>query len=251
MPDPFDLRGRVAVVTGSTRGIGLAIANRLAVHGADLVINGRDSAVVAGVAAQLRATHGVKVAEASGDAAESRTHAALVRCALALGKRLDIYINNAGLLRNGLIGMIPDSDVDMLIGLNLRGTLFGVQSAARAMRRSGGGSIVNISSILGRFGDVGHLAYSASKAGVIGATRAAARELAPFNIRVNTIAPGFIDTEMTAGLSREHHAARVASIGLSRAGTANDVANAALFLAGDLSSYVTGQTIGVDGGMRV
>ena len=147
--------------------------------------------------------------------------------------------------------MVTDEAIERTLGVNLKGVLYGIQAAGRLMSRGGGGSIINLTSIVGRFGNAGQLAYASSRAGVIGATLSAAKELAPANVRVNAIAPGFIDTDMVRQLPPEKFEERMASIGMKRIGTPQDVANAALFLASDLSSYVTGQVLGVDGGMLI
>ena len=252
MNDRLDLSGRTAIVTGASRGIGLAIADTLAKRGANVVLGAhRDIDYIAHVASRLAATHDVKTWCAVGDVADPETSAALARLAFANTKRLDIYINNAGVLLDGLIGMVPQTDIDSTIGINLAGVLHGIQSAARLMARSGGGSIVNMASIIGRVGNVGQLAYGASKAGVIGATLSAAKELAPKNIRVNAVAPGFIETDMVRQIPSDKFKERLRSIAMGRIGTPQDVADTVLFLASDMSRYVTGQVIGVDGGMVI
>ena len=147
--------------------------------------------------------------------------------------------------------MVPEKDIDDSIGINLVGVLHGVQSAARLMKRGGGGSIINISSIIGRVGNKGQMVYAASKAGVIGATLSASKELAASNIRVNAIAPGFIETDMVKQLPKAKYDERIASIAMRRIGSPGDIAKSALFLGSDLSTYVTGQVLGVDGGMLV
>jgi 3-oxoacyl-[acyl-carrier protein] reductase len=252
MPDPIDLAGRMAVVTGAARGIGFAMAEIFAAHGANLIINARsDESRLAVLSHQLAERFSITCDFVTGDMSDPSTADALAKKAFACARRLDIFVNNAGILQDGLIGMIPSSDVDHVIDVNLKSVLHGTQAAARVMRRSGGGSIINLASIIGRFGNTGQLVYGASKAGVIGATLSAAKELAPLGIRVNAIAPGFIKTDMTAQLPQEKYDERVQSIAMKRVGSAEDVANCALFLACDLSSYVTGQIIGVDGGMLV
>lgn len=252
MSNTINLAGKVAVVTGGARGIGFAISEVLAAHGANLVLNARsDQNLLAAKSRQLSERYSIACDFVAGDISDPSTAEALAKKAFSSGRRLDIFVNNAGVLQDGLIGMIPAADVDHVIDVNLKSVLYGTQAATRVMRRSGGGSIINIASIIGRFGNSGQLVYGASKAGVIGATLSAAKELAPLGIRVNAIAPGFINTDMTAQLPPEKYDERVRSIAMKRIGTAEDVANCALFLASDLSSYVTGQTIGVDGGMLV
>ncbi|WP_062766484.1 3-oxoacyl-ACP reductase family protein [Sphingopyxis terrae] len=252
MADPISLSGKLAVITGGTRGIGLAISETLAAHGASVVINTHaNEALASDLARRLATTYGVETDYVVGDVAFAQTADQLARKAFGLAKRLDIYVNNAGIMRDGLIGMVPQQDVDAVIGVNLEGVIHGTQAAARAMRRGGGGSIINISSIMGRVGNSGQLVYSAAKAGVLGATKAAAKELAPLNIRVNAIAPGFIATDLTAQLAADKVEEKVRNIAINRVGQPQDVANLALFLASEMASYITGQVIGVDGGMLV
>lgn len=252
MPDTIDLVGRVGIVTGASRGIGAGIAEALARSGMNLVLAAQQGGEGLDALAQsLTDRFGVTVSTRSGDIADAATAAALARQAFSEHRRLDLWVNNAGVLIDGLIGMIPESDVQRTLAINLAGTIHGIQHAARLMQRGSGGSIVNLSSIMGRCGAPGLMSYAASKAGVIGATLAAAKELAPRNIRVNAIAPGFIATDMAQALSDEKRDARLAAVGMQRIGSVADVANAVLFLASDLSSYVTGQVIGVDGAMVV
>jgi 3-oxoacyl-[acyl-carrier protein] reductase len=160
-------------------------------------------------------------------------------------------VNNASVMRDALIGMIQSDDIDETLRVNLRGVINGTQAAARIMLRSKSGSIINVTSIIGGFGNRGQLVYSASKAGVIGATYSAAKELAPSGIRVNAIASGFIDTDMIKDVNEAVYAERMRSIAMGCIGRPEDVADAALFFASDLSRYVTGQVLGVDGGMLI
>jgi len=160
-------------------------------------------------------------------------------------------VNNAGVLQDGLIGMIAEKDIDETLSTNIKGIINFTQAAARLMSRGKSGSIINISSIIGRFGNKGQLVYGASKAAVIGATLSAAKELAPNGIRVNAIAPGYINTDMIQQVPPEIDQERRASIGMDRIGEPEDVANLSLFLGSDMSAYITGQTIGVDGCMLV
>jgi 3-oxoacyl-[acyl-carrier protein] reductase len=166
-------------------------------------------------------------------------------------KRLDVLVNNAGILQDALLGMITNEMIRGVIETNLVGNLLHLQEASRLMSRNRRGSIINLSSIIGRYGNEGQTVYAASKAGIIGMTMAAAKELAPKNIRVNAVAPGFIDTAMTRQLLPDKFEQRVAAIRMGRIGTAEEVAQPILFLASDMSSYVTGQVLGVDGGMVI
>lgn len=248
----LDLSGKVSIVTGSSRGIGNSIARKLASAGSDLILNGiANSQALEAEANQISKEFGVKVLSFTGDVSDSSNADKLAKIAFQNFKRLDILVNNAGVLKDSLIGMIKSDDVDSTLSINLKSVIYLTQSAARLMARSGGGSIINISSIIGRYGNKGQIVYASSKAGVIGATIASSKELAPSNIRVNTIAPGFINTDMTSTLHEDIYNERINSIAMKRIGEPNDIANAALFLASDLSNYITGQVLGVDGGMIV
>jgi 3-oxoacyl-[acyl-carrier protein] reductase len=248
----MDLSGKVGIVTGSSRGIGLAIARRLAEHGASVVLNGvRDDGSLQRSAEQLSSECSVKVLAVVADVSTEAGSLALVKAAHSHFRRLHIMVNNAGVMRDALIGMIQSEDIDETLRVNLRGVINGTQAAARLMLRGKAGSIVNVTSIIGRFGNRGQLVYAASKAGVIGATYSAAKELAPAGIRVNAIAPGFIDTDMIKGVNEEVFTDRMRSIAMERIGHPEDVADAALFFASDLSRYITGQVLGVDGGMLI
>ena len=239
-------------MTGSSRGIGLAIAKRLAGQGASVVLNGvRDDGSLQRVAEQLSSDCHVKVYSVVADVSTEAGALALVKAAHSNFRRLDIMVNNAGVMRDALIGMIKSEDIDETFRVNLRGVINGTQAASKLMLRSKSGSIINVTSIIGRFGNRGQLVYGASKAGVIGATYSAAKELAPSGIRVNAIAPGFIDTDMIKDVTGAVYAERMRNIGMGRIGRPADVADAALFFASDLSRYVTGQVLGVDGGMLI
>lgn len=246
-----DLSGRTAIVTGSSRGIGYAIASKLAEQGASVIINGVRDGEINDKASELSRRHNQKVIAVVADVSTDAGAQTLVRTAHAHFRRLDIMVNNAGIMKDALVGMIRAEDIDETLRVNVRGVINGTQAAARLMLRGKSGSIINLTSIIGRFGNRGQVVYGASKAGVIGATYSAAKELAPSGIRVNAIAPGFIDTDMIKSISRDVYTDRIRSIAMGRIGSPEDVADAALFFASDLSRYVTGQVLGVDGGMLI
>ncbi len=246
------LQDKICFITGSTRGIGWATAREFARNGARVILNHRDSAkLLEERCSELEAeSHGTAiglVADVTDASAVKNCYAEIFR----KFKRLDVLVNNAGILQDALLGMITNEIMHAVIETNLVGSLVHLQEASRLMTRNQRGSIVNISSIIGRVGNEGQTIYAASKAAVIGMTMAAAKELAPKNIRVNAVAPGFIDTAMTRQLPSEKFQQRMAAIRMGRIGTAEEVAQAIVFLASDMSSYVTGQVLGVDGGMII
>jgi 3-oxoacyl-[acyl-carrier protein] reductase len=249
----IDLDGRVALVTGAGRGIGLASTRRLLEANARVVANARtlDDEVKGAFGALSDEFPDDRLVVLEGSITDTAFVEETAKEIFRRYRRLDVLVNNAGILRGAYLGMISEADIEDVLNINLAGVIRVTQTMSRLMRRQKEGSIINVASIIGRRGNPGQLVYAASKAGVIGATYSAAKELGPLGIRVNAVAPGFIETTMTADQPEEVRDRLLSSIGLGRAGTADDVADVILFLASDLSRYVTGQVIGVDGGLVI
>lgn len=247
---PVDLGGRVAFVTGAARGIGRAVTLRLIEVGATVVANVRNtSEATEQLNADAAAIAADRLVLFEGDVGDASFANSAMKLVFDRFKKLDVLVNNAGILRDAYIGMISDADIEETLSVNVAGLIRLTQSMSRLMKRQRAGTIINLASIIGRRGNVAQMLYGASKAAAIGATLSAAKELAPYGIRVNAVAPGLIDTAMTAQLPAEMRDKLTGQIGLGRTGTPDDVANVILFLASDLSSYVTGQVLGVDGGL--
>src|SRR6266536_2295191 len=236
-----DLRGRVALVTGGTRGIGLATVRALAEAGATVVMTGRDEAVAKEVAAASGAVAGLAL-----DVADAKAVSTLVRGVAKEHGGLDIVVANAGIMEDAVLGMIREELVDATLTTNVAGTLHTVQAAARAMLRRRSGAIVVLASIVGEYGSAGQTVYAASKAAVANIARSAAKELGRNGIRVNAVAPGVIRTDLTAGVEE---GPVVEKTPLGRLGTPEDVAQAIRFLVSDDAAFITGQVLGIDGGL--
>ena len=241
----IDLTGRVALVTGSTRGIGRAIAETLGGCGARVAVVGRDAARATEVAQQL----GGDARGFACDVADIPSVSALVASVEEEFGSLDILVNNAGVTRDNIMLRLKDEDWDAVLDANLRGAFATIRAATRGMMKRRWGRIINISSIVGLIGNKGQTNYAASKAGLIGLTKAVAKEFASRNILANVIAPGFIETDMTAAMTAEARASLVGQIPLDRLGSPEDVAGMVAFLASEHAAYITGQVLVVDGGM--
>jgi len=254
MPDAttgmhIDLSERVALVTGSTRGIGRSIAETLARAGARVAVTGRDQQRATEVAGEIAALSGRDVRGYAADVAETAQAIALVEAVEKDFGQLDILVNNAGLTRDNLLMRLKDDDWDAVINANLRGAFATCRAASRGMMKRRWGRIINVASVVGLIGNKGQANYAASKAGLIGMTKSIAKELASRNILANVVAPGFIETDMTAAMSAEARASMSAGIPLERLGTPEDIAGIVAVLASDLTRYVTGQVFVVDGGL--
>ena len=241
----IDLTGKNALVTGSTRGIGRAIAETLAKSGARVAVVGRDLEKAKEAAAAV----GSGAQGFACDVTDTAAVAKLVSDVEAAFGSIDILVNNAGITRDNLVMRLKDEDWDGVQHANLRGAFASIRAVSRGMMKRRSGRIINVSSIVGIIGNKGQSNYAASKAGLIALTKSVAKELGSRNILVNAVAPGFIDTEMTAAMTPEARAALGQQIALERLGNPRDVAAAVAFLASDLASYITGQVLVVDGGM--
>ena len=241
------LEGKNVFVTGSTRGIGLAIAHKFASQGANVVLNGR-GAVSDEVKAQFSG-YGVKVAVVSGDVSDSTDAKQMIDKAVAALGSVDILVNNAGITKDKLMLKLTEEDFEQVLKVNLTGAFNMTQAVLKPMTKAREGAIINLSSVVGLVGNIGQANYAASKAGLIGFSKAVAREVAARNVRVNVIAPGMIESDMTADLPDKIKEATLAQIPMKRFGQTNEVADVAVFLA--QQEYMTGQVIAVDGGMTM
>ena len=250
MTEAKALAGKVAIVTGGTRGIGLAIARSLAEDGASVVVSGRDAARLDAAVKELESL-GAPTLGVTADAAKREDADRLVEATRERFGRIDVLVNNAGITRDQLLVRMKDDDWDQVLDTNLRGVFLMTRAVGKVMMRQKSGRIINIASTAGAMGNPGQVNYSAAKAGVIGLTKASGRELAHWNILVNAVAPGLIETDMTAAIPAEAREAMLQQIPLKRVGQGREVAEVVRFLAGDGASYITGQTIHVNGGLYV
>lgn len=245
----MNLKGKTAVVTGGSRGLGRAICLELAAGGANLVFCFAGNEAAAQETAQACRALGAEVDYLRCNVTDSTQVKELMETAVQRFGRIDILVNNAGITRDGLMLTMKESDFDQVVETNLKGTFLCMKAVARQMIKQRYGRIINLSSVVGLRGNAGQVNYAASKAGVIGMTKSLAKELASRGVTVNAVAPGFMETDMTAALSEAARAATLAAVPMGRMGTAEDVAQAVAFLASDCAGYITGQVLGVDGGM--
>lgn len=247
----MDFTGKTAVVTGGSRGIGRAVCLELAKGGANVVLCYAGNEAAAAETVSACEALGAKALAVKCDVADGEQVKALMDEAVKAFGRIDILVNNAGITRDGLLMMMKEADFDAVISANLRGTFLCMKAVARTMMKQRYGRIVNLSSVVGLRGNAGQVNYAASKAGVIGMTKSLAKELASQGVTVNAVAPGFIDTDMTAAMPEAAKTATLASIPMQRLGAPEDIAKAVAFLASDGAAYITGQVIAVDGGMAM
>ena len=245
------LNGKIAVVTGASRGIGKAIAMKFAQLGATVVINYNGSAQKAEKVKQSIIADGGRAVIKQGNVADYDACEAFIKEVIDQFGRIDILVNNAGITKDGLIMRMSEEDFTNVVDVNLKGTFHCIRFASRQMMKQRSGRIINMSSVVGISGNAGQINYAASKAGVIGMTKSAAKELASRGITVNAIAPGYIETDMTNVLSDKVKEETMKQIPLGRLGQTGDIAAAAAFLASDEAGYITGQVLAVDGGMAI
>jgi len=242
------LKDKVSIITGGARGIGKAIALRLAKEGSHIAICDVNAEVLAAAHKEIQAL-GVEVLSEAVDVTKTDDVKNFIQKTLDKFGKINILINNAGITRDGLLVRMNEADWDAVLNVNLKGTFNCTKAAAKVMMKQRSGKIVNIASIIGMIGNAGQANYAASKGGVIAFTKSAAKELAPRNINVNAIAPGFIETEMTAKLPEDVKQGIMKLVPMAKWGSAGDVADVAMFLVSDASAYITGQVVRVDGGM--
>jgi len=247
----MDLTGKSALVTGASRGIGRAIAVALAKAGADVAINYAGNEAAAKQTEEICAAYGVNTLVFKADVANAEECKVMIDCVKEHFGKIDILVNNAGITKDKLMIGMSEDDFMEVINTNLKGSFLCMQMVSKLMIKQRYGRIINLSSVVGLHGNAGQVNYAASKAGVIGMTKSAAKELASRNITVNAVAPGMIETDMTAVIPEKAKEAMMGSIPAARAGKPEEIADAVAFLASDKAAYITGQVISVDGGMGI
>ncbi len=245
------LTDKIALVTGASRGIGRAVAKKLAEHGAYVYVNylGSEAAAQETVAEIIQ--NGGRAETLQCNVADFAACGEMIASVIKKSGRLDILVNNAGITKDGLLMKMSEEDYDQVMDINLKGTFHTIRHASRYLLKQRSGKIINMTSVSGILGNAGQSNYSASKAGVIGLTKSAARELASRGICVNAVAPGYVTTDMTSVLSDQVKAQMLSQIPLGRAASPEEIANVVLFLASEQSAYMTGQVLSVDGGMSM
>jgi|TARA_B100001964_G_C14048777_1_gene516036 3-oxoacyl-[acyl-carrier protein] reductase len=240
----LNLKEKVVLITGASRGIGKACAEVLAREGSTIIINYNKNKEAAEKLSQELGNKSIAIkADVSN---KDEVKEMFLKIKEQFGK-LDVLVNNAGILHDSLLMMIKESDYNQILDTNLKGTFLCMQNASKMMMKQKSGKIINISSIIGKNGNAGQTHYAASKAGIIGLTKSAAKELGMYGVTVNSVAPGFIDTDMTKSMKEELKQQLIGNIALKRIGTPEDIAKVVLFLSSDLSNYISGEVIGVDG----
>ncbi|MGE4169451.1 MAG: 3-oxoacyl-[acyl-carrier-protein] reductase [Candidatus Margulisiibacteriota bacterium] len=245
------VQDKVAVVTGSSRGIGFTIADTLAASGAKLVVSATTQEGAQKAADKLKAAHGVEVLAVKADVSKAEDAQALIKAAMDTFGRVDILVNNAGITRDNLLLRMSDQDWDDVIRVNLGSVFHTVKAVSRPMLKQRFGRIINITSVVGVMGNPGQANYAAAKAGMIGFTKTVAKEFGAKGITCNAVAPGFIETDMIESLPKEYLDTIMALVPVKRLGTSQEVAQLVLFLASETSSYITGQVINIDGGLHM
>ena len=247
----MNFSGKTAVVTGGSRGLGRAVCLELAAGGANVVLCYAGNEAAANETVAACEALGARAVAVRCDVADSAQVKTLMDTALQTFGRIDILVNNAGITRDGLLMMMKEDDFDAVIDTNLKGAFLCMKAVARQMMKQRYGRIVNLSSVVGLRGNAGQVNYAASKAGIIGMTKSLAKELASRGVTVNAVAPGFMETDMTAAMPEAAKTATLAAIPMGRMGAAEDVAKTVAFLASEEAGYITGQVIAVDGGMSM
>lgn len=244
------LEGQVAIVTGAAQGIGLAIADTFLAHGGSVMVVDVDETKIAAVVKE-RSDAGLPVAGVRCDVTSEEDQEALVAATLGAFGRIDILVNNAGITRDGYMAKMSLADFESVLDVSLKGAWLGTRAVSRLFREQKGGAVINMSSLSGKIGNPGQTNYSAAKAGLIGLTKASAKELGPSGVRVNAVQPGLVRTEMTLSMKPEIFASKEAEVPMGRAGEPEEVANAVLFLASPLASYINGAVLEVTGGRGI